>query len=430
MMARVNTASPQANHGRMSLRQRITCPHCWHVYSPETSLWVAQHESLLGDPALGAEQYQRFLPTRFNVDGAALDARGFPCHAIACPRCHLPVPRKLLELAPLFISFIGAPSSGKSYFLTAMTWEMRQTLARDFAMTFSDAEPAANRDLNEYEEQLFLSKHPEKLYILNKTETEGDHYNSVTLGNQTIQYLRPFFFSVTPTEQHPNYKIASELSRALCLYDNAGESFLPGADRAAAPVTRHLALSRVRFFLFDPTQDPRFRRACGSQSGDPQMHAQARTSRQETILHEAADRVQRYAQASSESSQDRPLVVVVTKLDAWSQMLDHTDWSLPWKRNKKLGICVVNTAEVEEVSREIRELLLKLTPEVVTAAEGFSRQVVYIPASAIGGRPEVDPASGMLAVRPKSVNPIWVQVPLIYSLAKWVSGLIPRVERK
>jgi hypothetical protein len=63
----------------LSLLPRITCPHCWHNFAPEDVLWVAAHQDLLGDPRLGPEQPQRFLPSRFDLDGNALDARGFSC---------------------------------------------------------------------------------------------------------------------------------------------------------------------------------------------------------------------------------------------------------------------------------------------------------------------------------------------------------------
>src|SRR5262245_4297219 len=76
-----------------SLLSRSTCPHCWTVFPPEDVLWIAGHADLLGDPRLGPDQPQRFLPTRFNLEGNALDARGFVCQGLACPRCHLPVPR-------------------------------------------------------------------------------------------------------------------------------------------------------------------------------------------------------------------------------------------------------------------------------------------------------------------------------------------------
>src|SRR5205823_14427851 len=127
------------------------------AFAPEEILWITAHADLLGDQRLGPDQQQRFLPTRFNLDGNALDAKGFVCHLLACPKCHLPVPRVLLEIEPYFVSILGSPACGKSYFLTAMTWEMRRLLPLHFALSFTDADPVSNRQLNAYEEALFLN---------------------------------------------------------------------------------------------------------------------------------------------------------------------------------------------------------------------------------------------------------------------------------
>ncbi len=35
-------------------------------------------------------------------------------------------PAPMMEMEPLFLSILGAPASGKSYFLTAMTWQLRR----------------------------------------------------------------------------------------------------------------------------------------------------------------------------------------------------------------------------------------------------------------------------------------------------------------
>lgn len=110
----------------VALQARVTCPHCWHHFPPEETLWISQHPDLLGDARLGGDHQRRFLPARFTVEGDAIDAKGFPCQSLACPNCHLSVPRALLELQPLFASILGAPASGKSYFLAAMTWQLRQ----------------------------------------------------------------------------------------------------------------------------------------------------------------------------------------------------------------------------------------------------------------------------------------------------------------
>src|SRR5262249_43823935 len=198
---------------------------------------------------------------------------------------------------------LGTPSCGKSYFLASMSWQLRKLLPRHFGLAFSDADPLSNQMLHQYEELQFLNPNQDALVQIKKTEEQGDLYDSVSYGGQpgVARYPRLFLFSIRPRENHPNYAAATNISRSLCLYDNAGESFLPGSDKATSPVTRHLALSQALYFLFDPTQDPRFREACRGKSADPQM--QIRTSRlaregplrQDVVLQEAAARVRRYA---------------------------------------------------------------------------------------------------------------------------------------
>jgi hypothetical protein len=412
-------------NGTVPLRARITCPHCWHGFPPEDSLWISQHPDLMGDPRLGQDHQLRFLPTRFNADGDAIDARGFNCHGLACPRCHLPIPRALLELQSVFLSILGAPASGKSYFLTTMSWLLRQVLPQHFALSFGDADPSSNRSLNEYEERLFLNQNQNALAALDKTALEGDLYSTVLFSGHSVSYPRPFLFSLRPLEEHPNYKAMAGLARALCLYDNAGEHFLPGQDTATSPVTRHLSLSRVLFFLFDPTQDPRFRRACLGKTKDPQMGEHARTSRQETILLEAADRIRRHTGLAQNARHKRPLIVVVTKLDAWESLLGREVPANPWHPTRYPNLSALDVELIDRISAELRAVLSRLTPELVSAAESFSEQVIYVPASALGRSPEVDAKTGLLGIRPRDINPRWADVPLLYAMARWMNGIIP-----
>jgi len=177
--------------------------------------------------------------------------------SLACPKCHLPVPRSMMEMEPLFLSILGAPASGKSYFLTAMTWQLRKLLPIDFSISFTDADPAANRALNDCEESLFLNSRESSIVplgdLIRKTELQGELYDSVAYGQQIVSYPRPFLFTMQPREGHARFDRSAELSRVLCLYDNAGEHFQPGQDTTSSPVTRHLAQSRAILFLFDPT---------------------------------------------------------------------------------------------------------------------------------------------------------------------------------
>ena len=101
-----------------NLRRAIKCPHCWESFPPDDVRWTSVHSDLLGDPRLGDEANRRFTPTRFNVAGNAIDAYGSVCSELACPHCHLPIARPLLEIQPWFASIAGTPACGKSFFLT------------------------------------------------------------------------------------------------------------------------------------------------------------------------------------------------------------------------------------------------------------------------------------------------------------------------
>jgi hypothetical protein len=389
---------------------------------------VSRHPDLLGDLRLGGEQQQRFLPTRFTIEGDAIDSEGFTCNSIACPKCHLNLPRALTEMPPLFSSILGAPGSGKSYFLAAMTWALRQQLPKHFRLSLSDVEPTAHINLNAYEETLFLNGKPDELVALPKTDLQGDHlYDTVQFGDQHVMYPRPFVFGLRPLPGHPKEKQADAVSRSLCLYDNAGEHFLPGADKVGTPVTQHLAASRFLFFLFDPTQDPRFREEMLGKSSDPQMSDAPKTYRQEIILLEAADRVRRYAGVAQTGKHQKPLIVVVTKFDAWCSILGQ-DPRLPRLPQAYVSTpqgVMLDTAKVEDVSRAVRVVLSEFAREFVAAAESFAENVIYIPVSALGAAPEFDPQSGALCIRPRNIHSMWVEMPMIYALSRWGNGLVP-----
>ena len=419
------------------LLPRVTCPHCWEQCVPEKLLWISEHTDLLGDHRLGPEQAQRFLPTRFTVSGEAIDAKGFPCHQLACPHCHLTIPRALLELEPLFLSIFGAPASGKSYFLAALTWELRKTLPLVFRLGFADADPVLNHQLHEYEESVFSGSSTNELVplgnLIRKTEEQGDLYDTVSFGNQTVSYSRPFVFTLQPQQDHRNAHNAAKLARTVCLYDNAGESFQPGKDSAAAPVTRHMALSRVLFFVFDPTQDARFQRLIGK----PSAHSEsaARTMRQEPILQEAIARIRRFAGLKQSERHKRPLVVILTKYDAWRNLLGREPPPDPWQlaRSASNAEVTFNAFDLNAVAKQsqlAREMLLQTSPEIVTAAEGFAEDVTYVPVTAVGWNVSTERKSGLPAIKRSEAIPYWATVPFLYGLSRAIPGLIPTISQK
>ncbi len=64
----------------------------------------------------------------------------------------------------------------------------------------------------------------------------------------------------------------------------------------------------------------------------------------------------------------------------------------------------------------------------MAAAEGFAKDLTFLPVSAIGGSPEVDPETQSLGVRPKDVKPYWVEVPMLHALSRRSGGLVGLVE--
>ena len=410
-----------------SLLAQLTCPNCCQRVAPDQLLFIARHESLVGDPVAGATAYRRFRPSRFNTGGDALDPRGTPCHQVACPHCHLEIARPLLELPAFFLSIVGAPASGKSYFLAAMTWEMRNHCPR-LGLTFADGDPAANHELQRYEQTLFMNGEPDTPVALRKTEVQGEQlYQSIEFDGQPQTFPRPFLFTARP--HHDDQGSTSKEARrplAVVLYDNAGEHFLPGEDRVATPVTLHVARSAAICFLFDPTQDARFRSRC--RADDPQLQHGARPgaetagTRQETILNEMIARVRRYRGLRETERHNRPLIMILAKADIWLPEAMLVDEPLTADESPRL-----DTKRVEDASAQSRQILQTHCPEVVAAAEAFSPQVTYVPVSSLGCSPElVDRGEqSFYGIRPAHIQPRWVTVPMLCALHKTAPHLLP-----
>ncbi len=415
---------------KLPLKARVTCPHCWSMFGPGDIKWISAHPDLQGDEKLGPEAPKRFLPSRFTIHGDAIDLEGEVCSQLACPNCHLIVSRALVEMTPLFISILGAPASGKSNLLAAMTWKMRTTLAREFGIRFVDSDPGANEVLNQYEKILFKTRQPDELTRLWKTEkVGGDLMNTVISKGRDVLYPKPFVFSLLPDQDRFSDPAQfNRLTRALCLYDNAGEHFMPGTDSLVGKMaTKHLALSSALLYLFDPTQHYEFRQACEGVSQDPQLSEYGTIHDQEGVIAEAASRIKTQKGLSQQAPCPQPLVVVVTKYDAWSALTNNAALNPKWLiKPRPDGRSGLDLEKLATLSKQVRSVLNKYAPELVSAAEGNFREVIYIPVSALGTTPEVDPTDGQLKVRPRNIDPKFAEVPLLYALHRSVEGLVPR----
>lgn len=414
----------------LPIHTSIQCPSCWSEFHPADILWVSAKVD--GDPLLGMEAKKRFLPSRFNIAGLALDELGEQCETIACPSCHLALPRALCDTWPLFVSILGTPSSGKSYYLASAVWQSRKQLS-DFNVDFIDADPVANQIISRYEQKLFLNDAPNELVTIRKTERTGDLYQRVKFDDdREVWFAKPFVFMMRPDAEHKHGGSIEQIrkhARALCVYDNAGEHFLPEVDSELSPATDHLAISKSVLFVFDPTQHSQFREKARKHSSDPQLLPEFSGRRQDEVLQEAAKRIRRKRNMVGTDRIDKPLIVIVNKYDVWKDLVPTMDLKKlrPYARSK--GKTYLNHSTIQNVSKHVEKLMKNLCPELHSVAKSFSNDVTYIPASPIGASPEQVGADGeqkLLGVRPKNVEPIWSEVPLLYAISKSGSKLIPQ----
>ena len=431
--------SALTTHSPSKIKPRLSCPHCWQEFSSSEFLFIAESPDLPADPKLPSDRL-RFLPQRFNLAGAALDPRGVPCEKLACPECHLQIPRPWLYLNSFFLSIAGAPASGKSYFLASMTWQLRKTMAKSFCSNFTDADPQMNRRIFDSETVLFTgSDDPNKLVRIDKTDIAGSVYNNTVVNGISTRLAQPFTYVLEPMPKHPLMPSASKTRQVICVYDNAGEHFLPGADNITVPVTRHMAKSDALLFVFDPTQDVRFRTACVEPVNDPQMcsgsntetQGRLHTTRQDTVLGNVLTQIRNLNFLPPNAKIKTPLIIVLTKYDAWQQLTRGKfsegrapEARAPWKTTSDGVINCYTPKRVEQYSAILRELLLDLIPNLVSAAESAVESVTYMAVSATGGPPELgEPdAQGIrpLCYRPINVKPIWAEVPFLH--AQYLAG--------
>lgn len=421
----------------LTLQKTVICPYCWEGWEPEDAVWISKHRDLAGDPRLGVDAPLRFLPTRYNARGLAIDARDQTCTEIACPKCHLALPRTFLEFKSLFVSIVGAPGSGKSFFLGAAVNQLRNNLGRQFLLSFQDADPERNITVIDYENALFqqpdLGKPVEVANLIRKTQFgdgAGDTFHSVRYGTHERRQPRPFSFLVDTLQGHPSDEKARRYGRILCLYDNAGESYLPTRqDRFAEDMTAHLARSKFLMFLFDPLQDMNFYREVEKCSGRLETGVRFQSA-QYVVLNEAAKRVRQLQGSSPSVLHEAPLLVLVSKWDVWKPLLPDISDEEP-VRATSAGLCGLDLPRVERVSDRVRDLLNRLCPTIVQTAESFCREVRYFPVTALGTSPRPDPsrldARGMAAevIVPRDISPRWVTVPFLYGIGRFGSGLVP-----
>ncbi len=406
--------------------ENIVCPHCWHHFTYDKILYISKHQDLAGDLILGGRQQKRFLPESFNRNGLAIDEKGMACDEMACPRCHLKIPDTIIKLKPFYFSIVGAPASGKSYFLTIMVNTIKKSLAKYGAYSFADAEPEFNSLVNDYERTIFSGGAGTTVVAIKKTEQLGDAFsNHINMDGMEIHLPKPFVYKLEPLPSHPRYDTDhNEITRNIVFYDNAGEHYNPGGDAANNPATKHLSESDSIVFMFDPCNDPEMRLRC--RAGDPQLRDKSKISNQGVLFNEMTARVRRNLGMRRGERYRKPLVIVVAKYDLWSDLLKlKPEKTAVWRYDRKGLSYTFDIDAVLNVSYQTRRVMNEIRPDLVSAAETFAEKVYFVPVSSLGfgAVQEKTGDSAYCGVVPEKISPIWVDVPVLLILS--VNGFIP-----
>ncbi len=434
-----------------SLQESKTiCPHCWHGFYPDEALFISKHPDLFGDPVAGEAEHRRFAPHEITTGRGdeALDSKGWKMTERACPHCHLQIPQPVLRKRPFFISVVGAPRSGKTYFLTSMVHGLRKDLIRYFGLSLNDSDSHEVKAFLEYEKELFYPSDPMRLTFLHKTQETGSLYNKVLLDGVEVQLPKPFIFTLRPMESHPlAAKLNVKARRNLVLYDNAGESFEFLKEKSGQNrVTQHLSECDAVLFNFDPLQCPDARKRLASVSTDPQVSRLVTVYRQETILSEVVNRIRRHRRLADQEKSTAVLAVCVQKYDVWKSLVPHGNVitadgesqavidHASIEFDERQGIGGLDIEEINWISLIVRAFVHDLCPEFVALAEASFRTVRYFPVSALGTSPQLDESASpvaaeanLLKVRPSDVQPFRVTHPMLWLLHKW--GLVFRTKR-
>jgi hypothetical protein len=392
----------------------LTCPTCWLKFDPGDVKHVAVHEKLKGDKILGEGEMMRFSANRFADSGVALDPMGIPAIDKACPHCHRKLPPGFIDIKHHIVSIVGAPTSGKSYFLSVFTETIEKTLFQHFNAAFVDADPTANARLTDMRDTLFGASTPEQAKLA-KTDLEGDMYDEVVRFGRTVKLPKPFVFNIQPTQD-------TQASRAFIFYDNAGENFQPGINQTTQPGAQHLAASSGIVFLFDPAYSREFRRRLPDHH-DPQLKVVGHADIQATILSQANVLVRAITGIDTRAKLDTPVAVVVGKLDLWRELIPADDLAYPILDGS------LDLRAIDENSSTVRRLMLEVCPSVVAGAEAMSNNVKYFPVSSFGCSPEIlghdDKGIPILGPDPAKISPILVEMPILWLLSRIEPHLVP-----
>lgn len=383
----------------------LICPSCWLRFNTEDVNYISVHADLMGDPLLGEDEHMRFLPTKYNTKGMPLDPMGVPAHEMACPHCHRRLPSSFLSMKDHIISLVGAPSAGKSYYLSILLHHLPNLLYKNFNIALVDADPTMNAAITAMKNRLFSLSNSTDHFLL-KTQLEGGMYDKLIRHGKVVSLPKPFVYILRDMNDFSN-------QTSLTFYDNAGEHFEPGISIDDSPGALHVASADVLMYLYDPLVATNIRLNVDSNI-DPQLNKDA-IDQQSVILSEMVNRIKQIKNIENAYDLRIPFAFIVNKCDAIDSLFDISSLDDPMK-NGTLDLDAIDTN-----SEKIKEFLLTYVPDVVINAEMISKNIKFFMVSSFGHSPnEIIKEDGSKYIAPdvKMIKPLYIEIPLLWAFTQ------------
>ena len=377
----------------------LICPSCWLHFSADDINYIAVHASLTGDPLLGEDEKLRFLPVKYNSAGVPLDPMGVPAREKACPHCHRRLPSTFMQMKNDIVSLVGAPSSGKSYYLSILLHHMPGVLYKNYGVAFVDADPPLNAVINTMKNNLFYSSSREE-HFLAKTQLEGGMYDRLVRHGKKVSLPKPFVYTMRDLEDAGN-------QTSITFYDNAGEHFEPNINIDDSPGALHVAYANAIAFLFDPLSSPAIKNKI-TDCADPQLERES-IDQQAIILAEMSNRIKQIRNSMLDFG--TPFAFIVNKCDAIKGLVDYSKFEDPISKG------VLDVSIIDRNSERVRGFLMDFVPDVVINAEMVSSNVRYFIASPFGHSPHtIKNEAGETYIAPdvSKINPIFIEQPFLW----------------
>lgn len=389
----------------------LACPYCYETFTARDIMFrcnarlsrTGKRCELRPDPVLESRiggPRRRELGPVFRGDGRAHQAVCPNCDGSTtyriCPVCHSQLPAQFGMVSSRMIGMAGAKDSGKTVYMTVLLHELRNRIGDQYRTSIMGADDETlKRFAGGYEDQLYERK---QMFPTTQRAAQNDGR------------VDPLVFRFSAM---PGGLLASGPEHTLLsFFDTAGEDF---ENQESVDVnTRYLACGDGILLLLDPLQLAGARKL--ADPGTPLPELGPAHENPSNILTRVTDILLRQKKRRRKTQIDKPIAVVITKIDA----LWHTfDRGGPLTSQPSSGD-LFDTDDSLNVHEEIRHLLHTWdSSNIERTLENHFERYRFFGVSALGRAPTWDNE-----VASAGIQPYRVADPLLWLLSDF--GVVSR----